>query len=405
MKKPVLKILSLVMSVTVLFSICAFDFSALDAIEGSADTKPSGNVIVIPVLPKDPASGETIRVTYKCCDECGYNKTFSYSSSADIKARTNGFCLDGENAFICWADEKGNRYYCGDVLPKEDITLKAQKMPLLLRADEVLRFSNSDQDFHIDEFDGYYMSDSDYNMMKKNINKVFGALNPVSLGLKAVFATYPYWEWNGSCYGMSTLAFLQHYGVIDLLEPQKGIDSVSDFTNSADVASKVNYFQWSAAGSFLCENFALKKGSAIYSTQLKNLYDTVADGNIVLFTFYSGDIFVSSGHTVLFTGAYTQNDGTRVLIAYDCNNPKDYLHGEFEQRFYIDPDCTTITRFYNLERYAWLNIGAFNWTDDYSHFESFTPDGKGKATQWYSYFAKQLCKDIEIVFEAAFKVK
>lgn len=403
MKKIVLKILLLVITVTVIFRLCVFDLSAFDIAEGSVDKKLSGEVIVI--SPKDPMSVEVVQITYKCCEKCGYEKTFSYSSSTDIKVKTDGFCLDGENAFVCWADEDGNRYYCGEMLPNKDVTLTAQKMPLLLKSDEVLSFSNSDNDFHTDEFDGYYMNDADYEMMKKNTNKLFGCLNPVSLGLNAVFATYPYWEWNGSCYGMSTLAFLQHYGVIDVLEPATGIDSVSDFSNSADVASKINYYQWSAAGSFLCENFALKKGSAIYSAQLKNLYDTVADGNIVLFTFYSGDIFASLGHTVLLTGAYTQDDGTRVLIAYDCNNPEDYLNGEFEQRFYIDPDCTTIKRLYNLEGYAWLNIGDFNWTDDYSHFEPFRIDGKGKASEWYSHFAKQLFKNIEIVFEAAFKVK
>ena len=244
------------------------------------------------------------------------------------------------------------------------------------------------------------MSDAHYNMMKKNTNKLFGTLNPVSIGLNAVFATYPYWEWNGSCYGMSTLAFLQHYGVIDVLEPEKGIDSVSDFTNSADVASKVNYYQWSAAGSFLCENFGLKKGSAVYSSQLKNLYDTVAEGNIVLFTFYSGDIFVSSGHTVLLTGAYTENDGTRVLIAYDCNNPEDYLNGEFEQRFYIDPDCTTIKREYNLEGYAWLYVGAFNWTDDYEHFKAFDINGNSDKNAWYSHFFTQLWERGKSSFKA-----
>ncbi len=400
MKKTALRILSVIMTITMLFSLCAFNFSALDIVEGSGDTKPTGNVIVIPIPPKDPSSGETICVTYECCDECGYEKTFNYSSSADIKARTDGFCLDGENAFICWTDENGNRYYCGDALPKEDITLKAQKMPLLLRSDEVLSFSNSDEDFHTEEFDGYYMSDAHYNMMKKNTNKLFGTLNPIAIGLNAVFATYPYWEWNGSCYGMSTLAFLQHYGAIDVLEPEKGIDSVSDFTNSADVASKVNYYQWSAAGSFLCENFGLKKGSAVYSSQLKNLYDTVAEGNIVLFTFYSGDIFVSSGHTVLLTGAYTENDGTRVLIAYDCNNPEDYLNGEFEQRFYIDPDCTTIKREYNLEGYAWLYVGAFNWTDDYEHFKAFDINGNSDKNAWYSHFFTQLWERGKSSFKA-----
>ena len=393
MKKTALRILSLLTVLAVLLSLFSFSYSALDTV-----VKPSGTTVVIP--PQNPPSGKSVTITYECCENCNYKKTLTYAEGKEIKAEVRGGCLDGKNAFVCWADENGNRYYGGDTLPFESVTLKAQKMPLLLASDEVLSFSNSDRYFHTDEFDGYYMNKSDYNAMKRNITRVFGFGTFPTVGLLTALSTYKNWEWNGSCYGMSTLAFLQHYGVIDVLEPEKGIDSVSDFTNSADVASKVNYYQWSAAGSFLCENFGLKKDSAVYSSQLKNLYDTVAEGNIVLFTFYSGDIFVSSGHTVLLTGAYTENDGTRVLIAYDCNNPEDYLNGEFEQRFYIDPDCTTIKREYNLEGYAWLYVGAFNWTADYKHFKAFDINGNSDKNAWYSHFFTQLWERGKSSFKA-----
>ena len=398
MKKTALRILSLLTVLAVLLSLFSFSFSALDTV-----VKPSGTIVVIP--PKNPPSGKSVTITYECCENCNYKKTLTYAEGKEIKAEVRGGCLDGKNAFVCWADENGNRYYGGDTLPFESVTLKAQKMPLLLGSDEVLSFSNSDRYFHTDEFDGYYMNKSDYNAMKRNITRVFGFGTFPTVGLLTALSTYKNWEWNGSCYGMSTLAFLQHYGVIDVLDKENGIDSISDFTNSADVASKINYYQWSAAGSFLCENFALKKGSPLYSRQIKDLYETVAEGNIVLFTFYSGEIFVSSGHTVLLTGAYMQEDGTRVLIAYDCNNPDDYREGKFEQRFYIDPECTYIKRVYNAEHWAYLYVNAFNWTDDYSHFEPFNTDCKGRVSQWYSHFAKQLRKYIEIVSEAAFKIK
>lgn len=403
MNKTALKIISFFMVLLIMSTCCSFEFSALGETYSEAAEKSSKTVIVIPQ--KVPVTGKVVEITYECCEECGYKKTYTYGEGAKITANYSGYCCDGENAFVCWVDENGKKYYGGESLPFESATLRAQKMPLLLSGDEVLNFSNGDEYFHTDEFDGYYMNEYDYRMMQKNTVRLFGLLNPVTAGLLAVFATYQNWEWAGSCYGMSTLAFLQHYGVIDILEPENGIDSLSDFSNSADVASKINYYQWSAAGSFLCENFAVNKGSAVYSRQLKELYETVEKGNIVLFTSYSGKIFSTSGHTVLLTGAYTKEDGTRVLIAYDNNNHTDYRNGRFEQRLYIDPECTSIKRVYNSMGTAYLNIGSFNWTDDYSHFEPFNTDGKGDILVWYSHFAKQLSKNIRIAFEAAFNIE
>lgn len=402
MNKTALKIISFFMVLLTVSVCCTYEFSALDEAVGTTAEKSLKMVIEVP--PKVPGSGKTVQITYECCEDCGYKKTYIYGEGAKITAKYNGYCCDGKNAFVCWVDENGNKYYGGETLPFASATLKAQKIPLLLGSDEVLSFSNGDEYFHTDEFDGYYMNEYDYRMMKKNTIRLFGLVNPVTAGLLAVFSTYQNWEWVGSCYGMSTLTFLQHYGVIDMLEPEKGTDSVSDLVNSPDVASKINYYQWSAAGSFLCENFAINNGTAIYSRQLKELYETVEEGNIVLFTFYSGKIFLTSGHTVLLTGAYTKDDGTKVLIAYDNNNHADYREGRFEQRFYIDPDCTSITRYYNSMCTAYLKIGSFNWTDDYSHFEPFNSDGKGSIYVWYSHFAKQILKNIAIVFETAFKI-
>ncbi|MBQ1967063.1 MAG: hypothetical protein II356_03705 [Clostridia bacterium] len=396
MKKTASKILSFLMVLTVLSSAFCFNLSALDVV-----LKPSDSVVIIP--PKDPPSGKVVTITYECCENCSYKKTFTYTEGKEIKAEVRGGCLDGKNAFVCWVDEKGNRYYGGDTLPFESVTLKAEKIPLLLSGDEVLSFSNSDEYYHTEEFDGYYMNEADYKAMQRNITRVFGFGTFPTTGLLVALSTYKNWEWVGSCYGMSSLAFLQHYGVIDVLEPEKGVDSLSDFTNSADVASKINYYQWSAAGSFLCENFALKKGTQLYSRQIEKLYETVSEGNVVLFTFYSGDIFVSSGHTVLLVGAYTEDDGTRVLISYDPNNPEDYQSGKFEQRFYIDPECTYIKKVYNAEQWAYLYVNAFNWTDDYRHFEPFNMDCKGSVSQWYSHFAKQLVKNAGLFLESLLK--
>lgn len=395
MKKYAAKSISLILIQLLLFtSIFVFDASALK--------KPSDGSFDI--FDGELPEISSVTITYECCDICGYKKDVTYNQGRSIVASYDGYCNNNTTAFISWVTENGEEYLSGDTLPFESLTLKAKKIPLLLESDEVLSFSNSDRYFHTDEFDGYYTSDNDYKMMKRNVNRVFGLLSPVAVMLNTVFSTYNSWEWKGSCYGMSTLAFLQHYGVTDVLKDRSDAKCIADLPNSAEVASKINYYQWSAAGSFLCENFSQKKGSKMYSQQLKDVYSSVADGNIVLFTYYPENIFTSSGHTVLLTGAYTQSDGTKVLVCYDCNYPRDYLEGDFKQRFYISEDFTELRRGYSYPVYSSQEIGSFNWTDDYTHFEPFDINDGGKTAPWYKEFFSQLSKFTNTTFKLTFGI-
>ena len=333
-------------------------------------------------------------VSYYCCDACGVAKTF-YNQGEEIKVGKDYYCNESDSAFVSWVSDDGEEYYEGDTLPFASVNLKARRIPLMLGSDEVLSFSNSDGYFDPEYDGGYDISKEDYRMMQKNIYRVFGIGVLPAVGLSIALATYPDWYWNGSCYGMSTLAFLQHYGALDVLEGRSET-SLSELTNDADTISKINYYQWAASGSFLCENFSLKKGSKMYSKQLRDVYDTVADGNIVLFTYYTGEMFKTSGHTVLLTGAYTQKDGTKVLVTYDPNRPEDYTSRAFEQRFYIDKDYTTLKRGYNYPTNDWyMEYGEFNWTSDYAHFEAFNINGGGKVSTWYSHYFSQLGKLIK----------
>lgn len=338
---------------------------------------------------------DMIVISYECCDLCGDTKLLCYNEGDEIKVSSDFSCNTGDSAFIGWISDTGEEYYPGDTLECKSMKLTAKKIPLLLKHNEGLNFYNSDGYFDPDENGGYDISNEDYKTMQKNIYKVFGIGVLPAVGLSVALATYPDWAWNGSCYGMSTVVFLNHYGVINALERDQNAKSVSELKNDADIVSMINYYQWAASGSFLCENFALKPGSKMYSQQLEDVYESVADGNIVLFTYYSGEIFKTSGHTVLLTGAYTQTDGTKVLVAYDSNYGKEYCAETYEQRFYIDKDYTGIKRSsdYPVERY--MDIGAFNWTDDYDHFKAFDINGGGKVLTWYSHYFSQIGKLIK----------
>lgn len=342
----------------------------------------------------DTAPDDVAVVTYYCCDSCQMKKILCYNQGESIKVEKGNYCNLTDYAFISWTDDSGNEYSQGDILEFESVNLRANKIPLLLGGDEVWSFSNSDPYFNLDYNGGYYLSNKDFFTMQKNIYKVFGVGVLPAIGLSVALMTYPDWYWNGSCYGMSATTFLQHYGQIDILK-SRNVNSLSELTNEDDIVSFINYYQWALAGSFLCENFSLDKGSKMYSKQLEDMFESVSNGNIVLFTYYSGETIKTSGHAVLLTGAYTEKDGTKVLVAYDCNNPEDYTNRKFQQRFYIDKDFTSIKRGYNYPTQYLTEYGEFNWTDDFRQFEAFSRDETGGVFSWYSLFFSQIGKLIK----------
>ena len=345
----------------------------------------------------DTAPDSVAVVTYECCDVCGVKEIFCYNKGEDISVKSNLYCKLNNSAFVSWTDENGKEYEEGEELEFKSVNLKARRISLLLGSDEIWSFSNSDPYFDPDYNGGYYLTTKDFLTMQKNIYKVFGIGVLPAIGLSVALMTYPNWYWNGSCYGMSATTLLQHYGEIDILE-NRSEKSLSELSNEDNIVSLINYYQWALAGSFLCENFSLDKGTKMYSKQLKDMFESVSAGNIVLFTYYTGETIKTSGHAVLLTGAYTQKDGTKVLVAYDCNRPEDYTSKAFEQRFYIDADFTTIKRAYDYPTNWYMEYGEFNWTDDYSQFEAFDLNENGGLLSWYSLFFSQLGKLIKNLF-------
>ena len=345
----------------------------------------------------DTAPDKVAVVTYDCCEICGEKKKFCYNEGEEIKVGKDYYCTLDDSAFVSWISDDGKEYNEGDSLDFASVNLKAKRVSLLLGGDEVWSFSNSDPYFDPDRNGGYYLTKEDFFTMQKNTYKVFGIGVLPALGLSIALATYPEWYWNGSCYGMSTTTLLQHSGDIDILK-NRSEKSLSELTNEDDILSFINYYQWSAAGSFLCENFSWDKGSEMYSQQLRNIFESVSDGNIVMFTYYPGETFKTSGHTVLLTGAYTQKDGSKVLVAYDCNHAEDYTSKAFEQRFYIDKDFTTIKRGQNYPCNWFTECGEYNWTDDTEHFEAFNINGRGRVSGWYAHFFSQMGNLIKTLF-------
>ena len=368
----------------------------------SADGSGSGfgfavqNVIPLPAL-------DMVAVTYHNAED-GSSETRLHAkggSFIDCYLAGEAYQYD-KKALAGWAETEGGEiaYDLGAPIPEDfDKTdLWAVWTDLCFGQEEKYTFNNSSRYFENDEISGYYMNGDDYRTMQLNLFKIYG-LGPVPSPILAiVLATLPDWEWQGSCYGMSTTAALQHFGKIDVLSLQDA-QSVSELEADEELISFINYYQSQAATSWLTENKAATPGSPMYKTQLMNLFDTVKAGDLVLFTFYRGAAFVTAGHTILLTGAYDNAAGEHVMVAYDCNRPWEYSMGyNYESRFVISPDYSSIS-------YDGEELGAINWTKNFDQFESFSINFDGSPATWYQRlfahfkeFFDALVKAISVLF-------
>lgn len=312
-------------------------------------------------------------------------------------------CSYPENyVFIGWSSsENGDIVYNGgETVPvsEQPGELYARWCPLALNPEEVYEFNNSMKYFNVDGTGKYYMTKENYSRMQKNLYKNYG-LGPVPGPILSIaLSFYPDKTYRGSCYGMSLTVALQHFGIIDMLSTQN-VSCVRELEPDSDMISYINYYQSQAATSYLCENKAGITDSFNYANQLKNMYKSVSEGNIVQFTYYKGTALVSSGHSILLTGAYTDAEGNHILIAYDCNRPWQYEAGNYQSRLVISPDWSSIST-QNPDG----AIGAINWTDSFEQFKSFDINGEGEPITWYQSYFKHIIDAFKKFFEAFFAV-
>ncbi len=309
---------------------------------------------------------------------------------------SDGFMTPANYALTGWATEKDGETVCPPeaVITADfpSVVLYAKWAETALSPEEVFPFRNSSRYFVIDDEDRYVMNAEDFRMLQLNLYKTFGPGPLPNPALSIVLATYPLWPWQGSCYGIAAVTALDHYGIIDVKATQ-GAENLIDMEIDKELISYINYYQAVVAGSFLIEDKGFIPGNDMYSDCLENMFRSVEEGNIVIFTFYEGAAFFTFGHTVLFTGAYTDISGNHVLIAYDCNYPMDYYEGEYTSRFVISPDFSTIS-------YEHADtIGAVNWTDDFSQFRAFDIDGETDTIGWYKAFFNHIMETFRNFFD------
>ncbi|MBQ3007865.1 MAG: hypothetical protein IJD78_09940 [Clostridia bacterium] len=347
----------------------------------------------------EPPENETlIRYHVNDTEKVDYYGCFGDGEAVIANANING---ESGYAFSGWSTEPGGKagYVAYDTLEAGKIhDLYAVWTKLLIEPEDTFNFSNGSVGYIPPADDNYYMTDEHFDMMIGNLFKNFG-LGPIPGPIvAAVLSTYPSWSFRGSCYGMSASVFLNYHGIDEFLKV-KGAEHLSEIRPDGEVVSMVNYYQAQAASSYLCENLAPFPGTAVYSEQLKNMYETVKDGNPVLFSYYSGKYLIESGHTVVLTGAFEDAGGNKFIVAYDSNN--DYCSGQCHY-YRISPDFTSISDSGFSPIDGGYQIKGFNWTADYEQFTSFDINGEGNPLVWYKIFFGHIFYWMQTVFSAVF---
>jgi hypothetical protein len=298
-----------------------------------------------------------------------------------------GRVTDG-NVCIGWSDKPGGaaKYDAGDEIGMtEDRTLYAVFGELLFKPEEAFSFSNDPEPFTVKsypvtvadkelvQYRPYYMTREDYAAMLKNLSRVYAlspAMYPLAGADLALAAGYPLRSFLGACFGISVTTALQHLGMIDMLPMQDGAQHVRDLEPTPELVSFINYYQCQSMRSMITDNAAMKPGSAAYTYQLRQLYETVKAGNLARFGF-SLLQNPTPNHEILIVGAYDDLKGNHVLLTYDSNYGSAFAGGDIITTFVINPDFT----YMESDRYNY--VYSFYWSDDFSGFESFKVDGSG----------------------------
>ncbi|MBQ7549338.1 MAG: hypothetical protein IJT03_06500 [Clostridia bacterium] len=279
-----------------------------------------------------------------------------------------------------WAREPGGEICCDMTdSPSPDTTeLWAHWIRLSLSRNEILPFSNG-EGFNVDGKNRYYLTAHDYFMYHRNLYRTFGVGPFPTPIVSAVNAINPFLrKYRGSCFGMAVVTALQHYGYIDVL-PMQNASCMAEMQPEKELISIINYYWMQQAADWPVENKLYIAGSPLFKEQMKNLYQSAAGGNVVLFGSKSMD------HTVLVTAAYTNAKGEHILVAYDNNVPAFYGTS------YNTLSSFTISSDWSSIKYAGVeDVTGIYWTDDFSHFESLDLSGKGSVLAWHRAFFRHI---------------
>jgi len=298
--------------------------------------------------------------------EVAYGETYL---NEDIE----NYIVDGE-AIIGWETKEGEEFYFFDEKALPDgsgiIDLYPITTPVSLQPEDVYSFTNSRDHMLVNGENKIYFTDEDKARLHESITNISKGNYLSLLGsiMNLVFKNYDQWKFPGACIGFANTVCLQKHGIIDVVSTQEGAECVRDLVPDEELISYINYYNAHSATTLLPKNKGLFPGTKEYTRQVKNLVESVREGNTVLFEFYPTGTTspIEEYHGIVFTGTYTLPDGRHVLLYYD-ENSYDYSLG-FAGSVTVAADYSTIEGHYENS--------VFFWSDDFEYYKSVDINGE-----------------------------
>ena len=181
--------------------------------------------------------------------------------------------------------------------------------------------------------DTYYMRESDYNSLTRNLTNI-----EIDL-----IDDYKNSSWGGSCYGMSSVVVLAKMGIIEPQDIQEGRNSIYTInkTDNDNVESLINFYhlQQKTCTSIMNRHRFILLNTSEQLSIIEDMASDVSNGGFPFLLWFSDD---NGGHVVVaygvehgdytvggFWGIGGDKYDSRILI-YDCNYPegseKSYLY-------------------------------------------------------------------------------
>lgn len=289
----------------------------------------------------------------------------SYNNSIQLEAYYKNYAKYEDVVFAYWSlnDKESSSSISDNILffdeSKSEIDVYAHWCPVTLKHSEIYSFADSERK--------YSMTKSDFKAMEKNFLRNY-FLGPLPGALVAtVMSIFPLFKFH-CCFGFNLSIALQHLGKIDLLSEQ-GVNTVSELKETELLKSHLNYYLAQCVSNILFMNSSINPGTDLYKRNVKAMYESVKDGNLVMLCGKNKDVF-KIFHSILLCGAYEDEQENRYVIVYDSSHPDRYATGEGKMK--ISADYST------METRAFKGtIDAFGWYSDFSQFDSFKIDGTG----------------------------
>lgn len=385
-----------------------------DALAGQTLTLPGGGFTVYAVSAADKALPFGIDTVVPLEPEGRFTVTYHLSLDG-LRDITRSYdpanepvCFSGVGlgstsyrklALAGWAAEENGAPVLDPGAPfpagQGDTELWAVWVPVQLGKEETYSFNNYAGYFVNDERgEKYYMSKEDYRRMQMNVLLTLGAAGQPAAVYAAVIAYDANEEWGGSCYGLALTAALQHLGIVDMLALQEDASCVNELEPDDKLISFINYYHVLQKTDWFVENKAHTATPAMYKTLLEELCETVRAGNIALFSYYPGSMYIKDGHTVLITGIYDDTAGNHVLIAYNPNDPWEYTDGSYRSFYTVSADYSSVTASNGDP------VRDVKWTADFDQYRSFDYTGKRDFISWTRIFVQHIRSILQAFFRS-----